>query len=267
MSGDLVKLLLVLAGLLAVYALILGGPARTTLGGGLRGRVGRPPRGISTQYADPTAEGPAAVLLGSLAVGSIAENVGHHVGLREGAAVGAVLAISLTIRPLRRWATILLSTAAIVATIIEAAAFIGDSDEGLLGQTYRSAVVLLSSSCFLLSVILFNRRSALAAGRALVLFGLIDITTFLAGPAGAHLYDLGTTRHLIYLCALCAVSAAMGWAASELTLSLAAVGATVAAVGLELSGLGNQHGNSVGAAASALVTYIVVMIVLRQLQR
>lgn len=254
MPGDLLKLLLILAGLLVVYGLILGR--------GVRGRVGRPPRGIATRYADPTGHGPAAVFLATLALGVFNSGSSPGVDGAQGATLGAVLGILLTVTATRGLTSATLSVLGVVAATVEGFRFIANPDQGALGYTYRAALVLLTISCFVLGALIFHRASALKSARGLALFGLIDIATFFAGPAGAHLYLLAAGQHVIYICTACVVAMGLGWAASEFTLSLAAIGVAFTSFGLGLVGWGAIAGPGFVGVVSALTVYMIVRIVL-----
>lgn len=264
MAGDVLPALAVLAALVVVYAMIMGAPAQHLLGGGLRGRAGRPPSGIATRYADPTGGGPAAVLLTVLALNAFTSQTHPGIDGRSGAIVGLLLAVAFTFPITARFTGPILSILGVVAAVIEAVRFVADPDQGVLGHAYRAALVLLSIACFTLSAMLFHRSSALAGSRGLVLFGLIDIATFLAGPAGTHLYALTPARHALYLVAAGAVSLVLGWAASELTLGLTAAGVAAASFSLSVTGVsGDTH--MFAGPICAIVVYILTRLLVSRL--
>ena len=262
--SDVLPALAVLAALVVVYALIMGAPAQQLLGGGLRGRRGRPPSGVATRYADPTGDGPAAVLLTVLALSAFTGRAQPGIDGRTGGIVGLILAVAFTFPNTARIASPFLSILGVVAAVVESIRFVADPDQGVLGQAYRAALVLLSIACFTLSAMLFHRASALSGSRGLALFGLIDIATFLAGPAGAQLYTLTPARHVIYLVTAGAVSLALGWAASELTLGLTAAGVAAASFSLSVTGVsGDTH--MFAGPICAVVVYILTRLLVSRL--
>ncbi|MGN6302630.1 MAG: hypothetical protein ACTHN8_16230 [Angustibacter sp.] len=252
--GELLKLGAVLAGLLVVYALVLGG---------LRGRVGRPPAGIGTRFADPSGEGLAATLLTVLAIGSLTGAASGSTGalsVEGAAALGLLLATLLTLGVTRGATTAALSVLGVVAAVVEGAQFVSGPDAGGLGRLYRISLVLLVIACFGAAALVFHRASAVRGARGLALFALIDIAVFLAGPGGAQLFSLSAGRHLVYLGAACACAFLLGWAVSELTLGLAAIGVAVTTFGLGLVGLapGAHAGDQLVGVIAALVVFTLV---------
>lgn len=96
-----------------------------------------------------------------------------------------------------------------------------------LALAYRAALMVLLTACFVLGSLRIRLWRTLNPAKGLVLFAIMDIVTFMAGPGGARLYELTPTRHWFYLGVVCVTSFLLGLGALEIVIALAA-----AAVGL-----------------------------------
>lgn len=230
--GDMLELAAIGAALFGVYALILGK--------GLRGRVGRPPSGIGTRFTDPSGEGLAATALAAFAINTLMEtgkDGGATLHGGTGAALGLLLALLLTMRVTQGLTSSALSVLGLVAAVVAGVQFVSGPEQANFGRIYRTALVLLTISCFTLAVLIFRRASALKGARGLALFGLVDIAVFVAGPGGAQMFELTPGRHTFYVLTASVFAFLLGWAVSEFTLGLTAIGVAVTTVGLSATGL------------------------------
>ena len=210
------QLVVLLAVLLGIYSLILPG---------LRGRRGRPPRGVATRWSDPAAGDWPLGILGILAVDTFAPPA-FFTGA-GGFGFGIMLAVLLAVPAVRQITGTVLGIAGLAGAVI---IFLGATVSGRYrwdwwGHPLLIALVVLfvttSTAAF------FRRGAAVRGHRGLALFALVEIAVFLASPLGIDPRELPASSQA-GLFSLALLSAALlGWALSEFTLGIAAIGVAV----------------------------------------
>ena len=150
---------------------------------------------------------------------------------QTGIIIGAVVAVFMAFRAAQRLTLPALGVVGAVCAVFQTVNVIRGDEYDALGVAYRSALVLLVFTAFVLGAAIFDRGSALKGARGLALLGIVDIVGFLARPVGADLFELSSASHAIFLLGAGATAFALGWAASEAILGLvgiAVLGLTVA---------------------------------------
>ncbi len=224
------------------------------------GRIGRPPRGILTRRNDPSGT-PLALLLTAPAAGITLLTVTEtETALTLGAALGIAITCTARLPGLRSWVAVPLSVVGVLAAGKEGWAFVISDAAVDLTRTFRAALVLMLLTCFVLGALVGDRAAALKGTRGLALFALIDVFVFMAGPAGSQLTDLAQTRFLLYLAVAGGSAAALGWAASEVSLGLTAIAITATSLWLVMFGYDSSPTASgrIAAVVAALVAGTLV---------
>lgn len=205
--------LLVLACLIGVYALLLGG---------IGGRRGRPPAGVLTRLRDPSKAPIAVAAMSGFALGTMSALTDSHADSSSGVMIGLLLAITLAIPGIGH---LTLAACGLVGTIVAfwqlGIFLVGDGDA--TSAAYRGALVGLLFACFALAIVLFDRSRALRGEVGLAFFGLVDVMTFLAQPGNRSTLSLDGVSHLAFLALVGAISFGLGWAASEYVLGVVAL--------------------------------------------
>lgn len=200
------------------------------------GRIGRPPRGVGARRTDPSGTTLGLLLTAPPAGITLLSVTEPATAVTLGAMFGMAITVTARHRGLRSWVAVPLSVVGVLAAVMEAWAFVVSDTALDLTRTFRSALILLLLTCFVLGALVGGRAAALKGTRGLALFALIDVFVFMAGPAGSQLTDLAQTRFLLYLAVAGIAAAALGWAASELSLGLAAIAVTTTSLWLVLAG-------------------------------
>jgi|GEM_PF-3823992 len=143
-----------------------------------------------------------------------------------------------------------------VAAVHGAASFIAAVGELDGIGALRASLMSLLVACVAGGWFLSPRRGSRIGSTPLVMFGLLEIVTFLTGPGGAPLHELSLARFIVYLIAACGAALLLGWFSLPFVQSLTAAG--VAAVSVLL-----VPGTAPIALVSALVPAAVVRLVVR----
>jgi len=220
---DLVSVGLVLASLVGVYVLLLGG---------LRRRPGAPGRAPFGRYRAVGSDRVGGVVLTVLAV--LLTSGVESPAVAAGVALFLSIALVVGLRTAEPVVGLLMGGVGVVAATIAAARFVTDSGSGIPSQLFRVALVGIVLTAFVLTVVVFDRARGLAGHRGLALFGLVDIVVFIAGPGGADLMTLDVDRRMVIVVLAVVLAVVLGFGASAFLLTATAVMVTAAEVSLSV---------------------------------
>jgi hypothetical protein len=247
---DLVRGGLVLAALVGVLALVAGGYRR---------RPGRPGGAPFSGVREVGSAGVGAVVLSVLGLIGVAGDGTFGSSVTIGVVGGLVLGLGLRFAgPVTK---ALMGIIGVLAATATAWQFVGEDGPDVFATSYRWILVFLVLAVFMLTSLLFHLLGAFGGLRGLTLFGLVDVTTFVASPGGADVLSLGQSRAMIIFVLALALAAVLGFAASPFAVSLTALLATVAGVLLSLSGASTDTsgaGTIVALVLAALVAGFVI---------
>ncbi|MFI8774647.1 hypothetical protein ACIGKQ_21145 [Gordonia sp. NPDC062954] len=244
-----------LIGALVVFAFLAG--IFMVMFRGVGGRVGRPPKGVLTRLRPADEIRWAAAALGGLAIGGFVARFVPDTDTVAGIVLGVVIGAMMAPPVIGRHVVAVVGIAVFVIALVEAYLFIaGDGHYDSLSIAYRVVVMTTILAAYTLGVVVFGRRSAISGPRGYALFALVDVTTFLAAPAGRDALALGVVNNFIYLLIACGAAFVVGWASSEYILSVLAMAVAIT-TWLQQSVYGNADqawtGIVTGAAAAATV--------------
>lgn len=219
MMADILGLLLLLGCVVGTFTVIFRG---------FGSRVGRPPSGILTRYRDPQGSRFFAAALAAYALAMFLAGIGPTFGASESVVVGFLMAILVSLRSLKGVTIAFCNLLAAFLAFHGAFIFIKGSGsfEGL-AALYRLGLMMVVLLSFTLGAFVGKRDSAVAGTRGYALFGLVEISTFLADPTGRDSLALGRMGNVVFMLIVAGVGFALGWAVSEYMLGVVVIAIVV----------------------------------------
>lgn len=210
--------LLILAFLIGIFAVMFRG---------VGGRTGRPPSGILTRFNDPQGSALAAAPLAAYALASFLATI-NPAASRTSIILGILLAILVSIPGVKNLTVAACNVVATLLACVAAFLFVrGDGDFEELSSLYRLGLMVIVLLSFSLGALIGSRDSAIAGSRGYVLFGLVEISVFLAAPSGRDTIGLGQVGNAVFMMLIAGVGFALGWAVSEYMIGVAAIAVAI----------------------------------------
>ncbi|MFE5672579.1 hypothetical protein ACFQ58_13350 [Agromyces sp. NPDC056523] len=215
--GDLLSAGLVLACLIGVFFLLLGGMRRN-------GYAAKTLRGVGSYRMPENSGRLAGGVLAVAAVAGVLEFTGADIS--ASVAVGALTGLSCTLLPLGVLRPVLEVIGVVGGSAAVLAFVTGDSCVGLAPQT-RIMMVMVLAIAALAGAALALLRGGIRSVSALALFAVVEILTFLAFPFGVPMF----AEHAALAPVLIGVAGLLGFVGSlapGVVIGLGAFGVTVA---------------------------------------
>jgi len=219
--SDLLSPVLVLAGLIGVFAIIFRGVVPKRRGPGIEGFL--------TRLTSPSDLPIALATLSSFAVAIALSRLKLLTDTKGAVAVGVLIGILVAV-PLSQQLTVWVCGNVVSPGLAawEAVLFIrADSEFDAWTSRFRASLMLLVFATFVLGMMIFNRGKAIHGHRGLALFGLIEIITFAAAPSGREIFELAAVGAGTYIVVCCGLAFLVGARLSEFLLGLISMAVTV----------------------------------------